>query len=203
MACTIGTQTSFRTRAVMTHHIHRSAHEASPDHGFDRVQSLHGQQNPIVVFNMYTPGILRDAVLGETLELWFAMNSTAVNIQRYEQRRHSFGGRDVDGEKRRLHGARICRGAHRQSLTWFGGKRRCASLRIRHEIKTACLITTPEPRCLLSSLSTPALCKTSSERSRNLRSESHLPLMVRSFACRFRSFQRNVERNWCARFGKW
>jgi len=31
------------------------------------------------------------------------------------------------------------RGAHRQGLAWFGGNRRCACLRIRHEIKTACL----------------------------------------------------------------
>jgi Uridylate kinase len=28
---------------------------------------------PIVVFNMYKPGILRDACWGETSELWFAM----------------------------------------------------------------------------------------------------------------------------------
>ena len=26
--------------------------------------------------------------------------------------------------------------------------------------------------------------------------------MVRSFACRFRSFQRSAERNWCVRLGK-
>src|SRR5215469_12383573 len=30
-----------------------------------------------------------------------------------------------------------------------------------------------------------------------------LALMVRLFACRFRSFQKSVERNWCAHLGRW
>src|SRR6266404_1143823 len=54
-------------------------------------------------------------------------------FSRHEQRRHSFGGRDVDGKKRRLHGARICRGAHGQSLAWACGKRRRSRVRIDDE----------------------------------------------------------------------
>ena len=44
---------------------------------------------------------------------------------------------DVDGKKRRLHGSRICSGAHRQGVAGFGGECRCAGLRIDHETQAA------------------------------------------------------------------
>src|SRR5205807_949205 len=53
----------------------------------------------------------------------------------HEQRRHSSRSRDVDGKKRRLPGARICRRAHRQSFAGPGRKHRCPGLRLDHEAK--------------------------------------------------------------------
>src|SRR5262245_12469765 len=42
---------------------------------------------------------------GEKTGHWIAMNIQRSKTSAHEQRRHSSGGRDVDGEERRLYGA--------------------------------------------------------------------------------------------------
>jgi len=69
MACTIAIRTSIRRRRydriTFTEALTKRLQI------MDSTRSVSAwTTNPVVVFNMYTPGILRDAVLGRDVELW-------------------------------------------------------------------------------------------------------------------------------------
>jgi ribosome recycling factor len=93
------------------------------------------------------------------------------------------------------------------SITWFTNLPRCAPARLAcagenidvhaygssMKLKQLALITTPEPRLLVVQ---PFDAGTVQDIERALKESKiglHLRLMVRSFACRFRSFQRSAK----------